>query len=144
MSFIVKKKIHGHEYYYLNENKRVDGKVKTKTIAYLGKTKSDAKKKAKEILANLPKRQPKDAGKKAKEIVKKRDNEKTKSGSKITLPLKDRKKEVLVSTKISVEDLANFCKRKGFVFKSSDIYGGFYGFWDFGPLVVELIKNIKK
>ena len=39
MAFIVKKKIHGKDYYYLNENKRVNGKVKTKTLAYLGKTK---------------------------------------------------------------------------------------------------------
>ena len=32
---------------------------------------------------------------------------------------------------------------KGFVFRSSDIYGGFSGFWDFGPLGVELKNNIK-
>ena len=46
--FIVKKNIHGREYYYLNENKRIKGtgKVKTKTIAYLGKTKKEAEKKA--------------------------------------------------------------------------------------------------
>jgi len=50
MAFIVKKTIHGKEYYYLNENKRVEGKVKTKTLAYLGKTKKEAEKKAREIL----------------------------------------------------------------------------------------------
>ncbi len=50
MAFVVKKTIHGNDYYYLNENKRVDGKVKTKTIAYLGKVKKDAKKKAEEII----------------------------------------------------------------------------------------------
>ena len=44
MAFIVKKKIHGNEYYYLNENKRIDGKVKTKTLAYLGKDRKDAEK----------------------------------------------------------------------------------------------------
>lgn len=48
------------------------------------------------------------------------------------------------STKITVEELANFCKAEGFVFKSSEIYGGFSGFWDFGPLGVELFNNIKK
>jgi len=53
------------------------------------------------------------------------------------------KKEIL-PTKISVEELANFCKKKGFVFRSSDIYGGFSGFWDFGPLGIELLNNIKK
>jgi len=46
--------------------------------------------------------------------------------------------------KITVEELANFCKMEGFVFKSSEIYGGFSGFWDFGPLGVELFNNIKK
>ncbi len=45
--------------------------------------------------------------------------------------------------KITIEELANFCRRKGFVFQSSDIYGGFAGFWDFGPLGVELFNNIK-
>src|SRR3989344_1375661 len=46
-------------------------------------------------------------------------------------------------TKISIDELANFCKRKGFVYPSAEIYGGLAGFWDFGPLGVELIKNIK-
>ena len=45
--------------------------------------------------------------------------------------------------KLTIDELANFCKRKGFVFKSSEIYGGFAGFWDFGPLGVELFQNIK-
>ena len=44
--------------------------------------------------------------------------------------------------KISIEEMAVFCKRKGFVFKSSEIYGGFSGFWDFGPFGVELFNNI--
>ncbi len=46
--------------------------------------------------------------------------------------------------KLTIEDISNFCKRKGFVFKSSEIYGGFSGFWDFGPMGVELFNNIKK
>ena len=50
MSFIVRKKIKGNEYFYLNENKRVEGKVKTKTLAYLGKSRKDAEKKAGEFL----------------------------------------------------------------------------------------------
>jgi len=44
---------------------------------------------------------------------------------------------------LTIEKISNFCKEKGFVFRSSDIYGGFSGFWDFGPLGVELFKNIK-
>ncbi len=46
--------------------------------------------------------------------------------------------------KVSIEELSNFCKRKGFVFQSSEIYGGLAGFWDFGPLGVELFNNIKE
>jgi len=45
--------------------------------------------------------------------------------------------------KISIDELANFCKRKGFVYPSAEIYGGLAGFWDFGSLGVELKKNIK-
>ena len=45
--------------------------------------------------------------------------------------------------KLTIEELTTFCKRKGFVFKSSDIYRGISGFWDFGPLGVELYNNIK-
>lgn len=43
-----------------------------------------------------------------------------------------------------LEKIVSFCKRKGFVFPSSDIYGGMGGFYDFGPLGVELKNNIKK
>jgi len=45
--------------------------------------------------------------------------------------------------KLSIEDMAVFCKRKGFVYPNSEIYGGFSGFWDFGHLGVELKNNIK-
>jgi glycyl-tRNA synthetase len=39
--------------------------------------------------------------------------------------------------------LVSLCKRRGFLFQSSDIYGGLNGFWDYGPLGVELKRNIK-
>ncbi len=45
---------------------------------------------------------------------------------------------------ISIEDLAVFSKRKGFVYPSGEIYGSFSGFWDFGPLGVELKNNLKR
>lgn len=45
---------------------------------------------------------------------------------------------------LTIDELASFCKRKGFVFKSSEIYGGMAGFWDLGPLGVELMNNIRK
>lgn len=42
-----------------------------------------------------------------------------------------------------MEKLVALCKRRGFIFQSSEIYGGINGFWDFGPLGVELKRNIK-
>ena len=47
-------------------------------------------------------------------------------------------------TKISIEDITTFCKKKGFVYPSSEIYGGMAGFFDYGPLGVELKNNIKQ
>ena len=45
--------------------------------------------------------------------------------------------------KIDMAKFAKFCKDNGFIFQSSEIYGGINGFWDYGPLGVELKKNIK-
>ncbi len=47
-------------------------------------------------------------------------------------------------TKLTIEDMAVFCKRKGFVYPNSEIYGGLAGFWDFGHLGVELKNNLKQ
>ncbi|MBI2042995.1 glycine--tRNA ligase [Candidatus Pacearchaeota archaeon] len=120
MTFIVKKNIKGREYYYLNENKRIDGKVKTKTLAYLGKNRKDAEKKAREIIEKINKN---------KMLI---ENSLGVGGEKFE------------NTKISIEELAAFCKRKGFVYPSSEIYHGFSGFWDLGPLGTELFNNIKQ
>ena len=38
---------------------------------------------------------------------------------------------------LQFETLVSLCKRRGFVFPSSEIYGGIGGFWDYGPLGVE-------
>ena len=107
MAYIVKQKVNGKDYYYLRKSVREQGKVKSKSIAYLGKTKEEAEKKKLEILKNL----------------------------------NISKKPMLTHEKISIEELANFCKEKGFVYRSSDIYGGFAGFWDFGPLGIELFNK---
>jgi glycyl-tRNA synthetase len=42
-----------------------------------------------------------------------------------------------------MDKLAGLCKRRGFVFPSSEIYSGLAGFWDYGPLGVELARNIE-
>ncbi len=41
-----------------------------------------------------------------------------------------------------MEDIVSLCKRRGFIFPGSEVYGGFAGTWDFGPLGVMLKKNI--
>lgn len=46
-------------------------------------------------------------------------------------------------TKLDMAKFAKFCKDMGFIYQSSEIYGGINGFWDYGPLGVELKKNIK-
>lgn len=42
-----------------------------------------------------------------------------------------------------MDKIVALCKRRGFIFQSSEIYGGINGFWDYGPLGVELKRNIK-
>jgi len=114
MAFIVKKKISGKEYYYLQKSIREGKMVKSKVVAYLGKDLEEAKRKAEEI--------------------------KMESNPKPT----EEKSEISEPTKITIEELANFCKRKGFVYPSGDIYGGLGGFWDYGHLGSELVSNLKK
>ena len=43
-----------------------------------------------------------------------------------------------------MEQLVSLCKRRGFIFQNSDIYGGLQGLYDYGPLGVELKNNIKQ
>lgn len=42
-----------------------------------------------------------------------------------------------------MKDIVALCKRRGFIFQASDIYGGINGFWDYGPLGVELKNNLR-
>jgi len=121
MPYIAKQKINGKDYYYLRKSVREGKKVISKHIAYLGTDKKQAELKAREIIKNLDKKNISMENK----IVKEKENN-------------------LIQKKISIDDLAKFCKEKGFIFRSSDIYGGYSGFWDFGPLGVELFNNIKK
>ena len=44
---------------------------------------------------------------------------------------------------IDMKDIVALCKRRGFVFPASDIYGGINGFWDYGPLGIELKNNLR-
>ena len=46
--------------------------------------------------------------------------------------------------KLTMEKLVSLCQRRGFIFPSSDIYGGLSGCWDYGPVGVELKRNVKE
>jgi len=136
MVFIVKQKIKGRDYYYLRESKREGKKVKSICLGYLGKTRKDAEEKFKNFI-----KQKEEMSKKQEKITKEPIKEQVKDSrqahSKLTID--DKSKSIQ-----SIEEIATFCKKKGFVFSSSEIYGGFSGFWDFGPLGVELFNNIKQ
>ena len=43
-----------------------------------------------------------------------------------------------------MDKIVALCKRKGFIFQNSEIYGGQNGFWDYGPLGVELKRNVRE
>jgi len=45
--------------------------------------------------------------------------------------------------KVTMDDIVSLCKRRGIIFPSSEIYNGFAGFYDYGPLGSELKKNVK-
>lgn len=45
--------------------------------------------------------------------------------------------------KLTMDDVVSLCKRRGFIFPSSEIYNGMAGFYDYGPLGSELKKNVK-
>ena len=117
MSYIIKQKINGKDYFYLRKAVREGGKVKSKHVAYLGKTREEAEEKFREILKNSESED---------------------------VSMKEKSETNIVHKNVSVEELAKFCKEKGFVYRSSDIYGGFAGFWDYGPLGIELFNNLKK
>ena len=44
---------------------------------------------------------------------------------------------------VDMEKIVSLCKRRGFIFPSSEIYGGLASCWDYGPLGVELKRNVK-
>ena len=44
----------------------------------------------------------------------------------------------------SMDPIVSLCRRRGFIFQSSELYGGINGFWDYGPLGAELKRNLKE
>ena len=124
--FIVKKKIGNEEYYYLRESKRVKGKVKSVSVAYLGKNKREAERKAKEIGERK--------SLKSKEKI---------EISKMEIKLKKEKAEE-VGKKIDKKeesDFTSFVQEAGLIWgPEPEIYGGLSGFYTYGPLG-KLLKN---
>ena len=45
---------------------------------------------------------------------------------------------------VTMDQIVSLCKQRGFIFQSSEIYGGFASTWDYGPLGVELKRNVKQ
>jgi len=55
-----------------------------------------------------------------------------------------RGRDILVPMPVTMDTLVSLCKRRGFIFQSSEIYGGTGSCYDYGPLGVELKQNIKR
>ncbi len=118
--FIVKKSIHGKDYFYLRESKRENGKVVAKTLAYLGKTKKGAEQKKNEI----------EKAKIKKVEMELKEMEETKWGQGEVKEEEDNKKE-----------FSSFIQDKGLIWgPEPEIYGGLAGFHTYGPLG-KLLKN---
>ena len=131
MAFIVKKTIHDKQYYYLNENRRIDGKVKTRTIAYLGKIKKDAKKKSEEIIKKMK--------------TEERENIKVSKEKDKNEEIRDKimKKETSANESNGKEnkEFTSFVQEGGFIWgPEPEIYGGLAGFYTYGP-IGKLLKN---
>ncbi len=47
-------------------------------------------------------------------------------------------------SEVKLEDIVSLCKRRGFIYQGSEIYGGMAGMYDYGPLGVELLNNLKR
>lgn len=45
--------------------------------------------------------------------------------------------------KVAMDEIVSLCKRRGIIFPSSEIYNGFAGFYDYGPIGSEMKKNVK-
>ena len=47
-----------------------------------------------------------------------------------------------MNQKVKMDDIVSLCKRRGFIYQGSEVYGGLSGTWDYGPLGVQLKRNI--
>ncbi len=118
--FITKKKISGKEYYYLRKSERVGGKVKSVNVAYLGKDKIEAERKAGEIIGGLENLK-----------LRKEEIKKEKAGD----------NNMNAGNNNREKDFSSFVQEAGLIWgPEPEIYGGIAGFYTYGPLG-KLLKN---
>ena len=51
---------------------------------------------------------------------------------------------VLMENKNTLDNIVALCKRRGIIYPNSEIYGGIGGFYDYGPVGVEMLNNLKR
>ncbi|MFC1728387.1 glycine--tRNA ligase [Nanoarchaeota archaeon] len=127
MAYVIKKIVNGRPYYYLKQSKRLGNRVVSKTIAYFGKkkpTKQEIEKKLSVVPNVVPKTKAVVPNVVPKESISFKLIEKTPAA-------------------LEIDEMAVFCKKKGFVYPAAEIYGGLSGFFDYGPLGTELNNAIK-
>ena len=126
--YIVKKKISGKDYYYLNKSFRKGDKVISKNIAYLGKNKKEAEEKAKEIIEKMEK----GISNINKGKIEQKDMDKK-------IESKEEKNELQKGD--FSKEFTSFVQDKGFIWgPEPEIYGGLGGFYTYGP-IGKLLKN---
>ena len=134
--FIVKKKIGEEIYYYLRESKREGGKVKAVSVAYLGKDRAEAEKKAKDIEVRV-KAEREGKSLKGSEVK----NGRKKMEENKSVKKKEKKTKVQEGMGKEEKEFLSFIQEAGLVWgPSPEIYGGLAGFYTYGPLG-KLLKN---
>ncbi len=125
--YVIKKKISGKDYYYLMKSIRKGKKVRSEFVAYLGKNKEEAEKKAREIIEKEKKEEK--INKEEIKIKEMKEKAETKTEEKKT-EQNDFSKE-----------FASFVQDKGLIWgPEPEIYGGLGGFYTYGP-IGKLLKN---
>ena len=143
MSFIVKKKINGKEYYYLRESRRVfekgKWKVKAVTLEYLGKDRKRAEEKAFQMnwLGKAgDKTIDKAVGRKSKDLKSSEISEKSMAKEE-----KNQKKEAKSENKYA--NLMELANKKSLFYPAAEIYPNSpAGFWDFGPIGQSIRRKV--
>ena len=133
--YIVSKKINGRDYFYLRKSKREGAKVRSICVAYLGKTREGAEKRKADIEEGLEENPDfLEEGCVSSNLI---------DGFKNAESVEPKSESVLEHVDLSLDEMTSFCRKKGFVYLSGELYGGLAGFWDFGHLGSEMKKNLK-